>query len=412
MGYPVGVREVVLARVAAGEAGSAVGRDLGIGHATVTRWANLAGMTLQMGRLGGVAGVSEYRRKPVPVRPVPVLPTGEWVDAAGRLTAAGRVVIEIRLGDGWSQTEIASMVGVHRSTISREVRRCPSVRYRARIAQKAHLVALKRPKVGKLPAGSLLRRVVRAGLYHGLSPQQISGRLRDLHGHREDMQVSHETIYRALYVQGAGGLRHELSVEKALRSGRTSRLPRSKLSARRSNRSWIGDATITARPAEAADRAIPGHWEGDLIIGTDLTSALVTLNERSSRYLLLGRLDMHDSITVTDQLKTMIARLPKAQMVTLTWDQGVEMARHDRLTIDSDVKVFFCDPHSPWQRPTNENSNGLIRQYFPKSTNFSKVTDAQVAEVETLLNTRPRAVLDFRTPAERLQQQIKVALTT
>ena len=190
-----------------------------------------------------------------------------------------------------------------------------------------------------------------------------------------------------------------------------SRRPRSKLPDR-AGRSWIGKATITARPAEATDRAVPGHWEGDLIIGGDLRSALVTLFERNTRFCLISRIDVHDSQTVTDRLTQMAARLPTALWRSLTWDQGVEMADHARFTIATTCPVFFCDPHAPWQRPTNENGNGLIRDFFPKGTNFTAVTDPAVADAERLLNTRPRKILDYATPAEKLDQLLTVASTT
>lgn len=218
------------------------------------------------------------------------------------------------------------------------------------------------------------------------------------------MQVSPETIYHALYVQAAGGLRHELTVEQALRQGRTSRKPRSKLGPR-SNRSWIGDATIANRPPQAADRAIPGHWEGDLVIGTEGRSALITLVERSSRFLLISRIDAHDTTTVTSRLTAMAESLPH-RFASITWDQGVEMAAHAGFTVATGCPVWFAEPHSPWQRPTNENSNGLIRDYYPKSTDFSLVSDADITAMQDQLNRRPRKVLDYATPAETLHSQL------
>ena len=287
-------------------------------------------------------------------------------------------------------------------------------RYRSRLAQRRADQRRRRPpkpdRVKIRPETDLWNEIV-ARLNGKQSPEQIAGRLRLDFPDRDDMQVSHETIYQALYVQGAGALRHELTVEKALRSGRTSRRPRSKLP-RRSNRSWIGEATISARPAEAADRSVPGSWEGDLVIGGDLRSALITLFERNTRFAMISRLTIHDTATVTDRLTEMTARLPATLWRSLTWDQGTEMAEHARFTTATDCPVFFCDPHSPWQRPTNENGNGLIRDFFPKGTNFTKITDQQVAEAEHLLNTRPRKILDFATPAEKLDQLITVATST
>jgi len=270
---------------------------------------------------------------------------------------------------------------------------------------------LARPKTRRLDADPALRAEVVALLEDGASPRQISARLRWAHPDNEAMRISHEQIYQALYVQAAGGLRHELTVEKALRSGRTTRGPRSRLSGRGS-RSWIGEATITNRPAEVEDRAVPGHWEGDLIIGKGGTSALVTLNERTTRYTMIQRVTSRDSTTVTDALIQMAHRLPATLMTTLTWDQGIEMAQHARFTFASGCQAYFCDPHSPWQRPTNENSNGLIRDFFPKGTDFTHITDTQVQHAEDLLNTRPRRVLDWATPAEKMEQLLNVAHTT
>ncbi|WP_312879667.1 IS30 family transposase [Microlunatus parietis] len=396
--------------MAAGESCSEAARRVGVNRRSAMRWANLAGMELQPGRIGGIPGVSAFRRSPRSRQPR-VLPEGDYLAENGRLTLAGRVVIAIRLRERRRHAAIARELGVHRSTVKREVE-AGSVdgRYRCKIAQRRADERRRRPKSDrvKLRPGTELWDEVIARLNAKQSPEQIAGRLaRDFAG-RDAMQVSHETIYQALYVQGAGALRHELAVEKALRSGRTSRRPRSKLGPR-SNRSWIGEAKITARPAEAADRAVPGHWEGDLIIGGDQRSALITLFERNTRFCLISRITVHDAATVTDRLTEMAARLPAALWRSLTWDQGVEMAEHARFTIATGCPVFFCDPHSPWQRPTNENGNGLIREFFPKGTDFTKITDQQVAEVERLLNTRPRKVLNYQTPAEKLEQLLTVA---
>ena len=267
----------------------------------------------------------------------------------------------------------------------------------------------------RLDADPALRAEVVALLEDGASPRQISARLRWAHPDNEAMRISHEQIYQALYVQGAGSLRQQLKVDKALRSGRTRRLPRSPLAGlpRRSNRSWIEGARISARPPEADDRAVPGHWEGDLAIGTDGRSALITLVERRSRFTLMRRLgDDHRATTVTDALIEMVRALPQALFSTITWDQGVEMADHARFTAASGIRVYFADPHSPWQRPTNENTNGLTRQYFAKGTDFSTITDAQVQAAQDQLNRRPRLVLNAMTPSEKLNEIINGATTT
>ena len=271
-------------------------------------------------------------------------------------------------------------------------------------AQKAADQARHRTGKPKLLAGSRLRQVVVGGLNDKLSPEQISGRLRRDFPGRHDMQVSPETIYQALYVRGVGGLRHELTVEKALRQGRTRRKPRSQL-APRSNRSWIGNATISERPPAAKDRAIPGHWEGDLVIGTEGRSALINLVERRSRFQLISRLDVHDTATVTSRLVEMVTALPY-RFDSLTWDQGIEMAGHADFTIATGITVWFADPHSPWQRPTNENSNGLIRDYYPKGTDFTQVPDTDIAAMQDQLNRRPRKTLQYATPAETLHSQL------
>jgi len=406
------VRAGALELLLAGESCQEAARRLGVGTASVWRWAKVAGMVLQRGQIGGIAGPADRRRSPRS-RPQPCPgPAEDWLDGNGRLTAAGRLLIGIRLRERRTYSQIASELGVHRSTVTREVAHgSVAGRYRSKDAEQRARVRASRPRASKLVAGTALWEAVREGLNRRFSPEQISGWLRLAYPGEDDMQVSHETIYQALYVQGAGSLRHELSVEKATRCGRTSRLPRSKLPPR-SGRPWIGTATITTRPAEVADRAVPGHWEGDLVIGGgNLASALVTLVERTTRFTMISRLDVHDSLTVTDRLTQMAHRLPSSLWRSLTWDQGVEMADHARFTVTSGCPVFFCDPHSPWQRPTNENHNGLIRDFFPKGTNFTAVTDAEVAEAEHLLNIRPRKILGYATPAEKLDQLLTVALT-
>ena len=204
-------------------------------------------------------------------------------------------------------------------------------------------------------------------------------------------------------------------MEKALRTGRTRRIPRSPLAGlpKPRGKSWIQGATISLRPPEADDRAVPGHWEGDLVIGAGGRSALITLVERTSRFVLISRLGTcHDSATVTDALQTMVADLPRAVYSTITWDQGAEMAQHAAFTAITGIPVYFADPHSPWQRPTNENTNGLIREYFPKGTDFNNVTGAQVRAARGRLNRRPREVLNGQTPTEILDTIINGATTT
>ena len=271
-----------------------------------------------------------------------------------------------------------------------------------------------RPKIRKLDADPALRERVVDLLEDRVSPRQIAARLRFENPDDGSMRICHEQIHQALYVQGAGSLRAQLRVDKALRTGRTRRIPRSPLAGlpKPRGKSWIQGATISLRPPQADDRAVPGHWEGDLIIGGDSSSALITLVERTSRFVLISRLaDNHRTRTVTDALKSMVDSLPRAVYSTITWDQGAEMADHAAFTLATDIKVYFADPHSPWQRPTNENTNGLIREYFPKGTSFTDVTDTQVQAVQDQLNRRPREVLNGQTPTEILDTIINGATT-
>ena len=238
------------------------------------------------------------------------------------------------------------------------------------------------------------------------SPEQVSASLAADFPGDEGMRVSHETIYRALYVQGRGSLREELAVELVLRSGRRSRRRRSAPPDPRGRRTWVEGAEIALRPPEADDRSVPGHWEGDLVIGTDGATCLVTLVERSTRFLLASRLCEHSSQTVAGRLAEMVASLPAALRRTLTWDQGCEMAGWRGFAEATGFGVYFCDPRSPWQRGTNENTNGLLRQYFPKGTDFSRVTDEEVREAQDQLNERPRKTLGWLTPAEAMARTL------
>ena len=273
-----------------------------------------------------------------------------------------------------------------------------------------------RPKIRKLDANPALRERVVDLLEDRVSPRQIAARLRFENPDDGGMRICHEQIYQALYVQGAGSLRAQLRVEKALRTGRTRRTP--PLPTGRRSPSPGARAGSRAPPSVCArprgdEGAVPGHWEGDLVIGAGGRSALITLVERTSRFVLIHRLGTrHDSATVTDALQTMVADLPRAVYSTITWDQGAEMAQHAAFTAITGIPVYFADPHSPWQRPTNENTNGLIREYFPKGTSFTDVTDAQVQAVQDQLNRRPREVLNGQTPTEILDTIINGATTT
>jgi IS30 family transposase len=345
--------------------------------------------------------------------------------------------------------EIARRLDRSPSTISRELRRnaatrCGRLAYRASVAQWKAELAARRPKTAKLAANDRLRgyvqdrldgevakpagplgRARRAGRGHdrprrwvrAWSPEQIANRLRVDFPDDESMRVSHEAIYQALYVQGRGALRRELTA--CLRTGRAVRVPRARTRGRGGKAFLTPEVMISQRPAEVADRAVPGHWEGDLILGTG-GSAIGTLVERTTRYTMLlhlppmtgeatGRrpaLAGHGAQAVRDAIAETITTLPEQLRRTLTWDQGSEMAQHAQLRVDTGVSIYFCDPHSPWQRGSNENTNGLLRQYFPKGTGLSQYTPADLEAVATALNTRPRKTLGWKTPAEALDDYL------
>jgi IS30 family transposase len=308
---------------------------------------------------------------------------------------------------GVSMRSIASSIGRATSTVSREIaRNGGSKKYRANIADEAAWGRARRPKPCRLRVVPRLRRVVTAKLRMKWSPEQISGWLKREYSHDEKMQVSHETIYRTLYIQARGALKKELMTH--LRTRRKMRRSR-KASTRGQPRGQIIDAvSISERPAEIEDRAIPGHWEGDLISGSKNTH-IATLVERQSRYTMLVKLDGKDTKTVVKALIKQVRRLPLELRRSLTWDRGMEMARHKDFSIATDFEVYFCDPQSPWQRGTNENTNRLLRQYFPKKTDLSPFSQADLNKVALQLNQRPRKTLSFASPAERFNDC--VALT-
>jgi IS30 family transposase len=339
-------------------------------------------------------------------------------EPSGRyLSLAERETLDLCWAEGWSQAEIARELGRDPATVSRELKRNrllqsprrpgPSdrsrprgrLRYRAAPAQAKAEERARRPKPGKLAVHPELRELVQAGLIRRWSPQQISRVLRREHPDRPELQVSHETIYRSLFVQGRGELRRELT--RCLRTGRALRRPQRRTDPRRTP---IKDMVlISERPAEAADRAVPGHWEGDLIVGKNGKTAIGTLVERSTRFCLLLHLpDGFDPLQVRDAMIATMGQLPIHLRRTLTWDQGLEMRRHREISVALDLPIYFCDPHSPWQRGSNENTNGLLRQYFPKGTDLSVHTAADLEFVAAELNGRPRMTLDWRHPGEAL----------
>jgi IS30 family transposase len=323
------------------------------------------------------------------------------------LSLEEREEISLGVAQGQGVGCIAHRLGRATSTVSREITRNSGVRrpvrYRATQAQAKAEARARRPKPVKLAVDARLRAQVEAGLKKRWSPRQITRRLISDFPDDEQMRVSHETIYQSLYVQGRGALRRELST--CLRTGRTVRKPHRREVAA-ADRGKIRDKVmISQRPAEAADRAVPGHWEGDLIIGKDSASAIGTLVERTTRYVLLLHLPArHDAESVRDAMIEAIGTLPAHLWRSLTWDQGVEMARHRQITATTALPIYFCDPHSPWQRGSNENTNGLLRQYFPKGTNLAVHTAEHLATVAVELNGRPRQTLNWRTPAEALNE--------
>lgn len=374
------------------------------------------------------------------------------------LSFTEREEIAILTARGFGVREIASQLDRSPSTISRELRRNAATRsgsfeYRVSTAQWHADRRARRPKVAKLAAHDALRDYVQerlAGLVatpdgtairgpaapwtgrrHGRrkdrrwasawSPEQISNRLRLDYPYDESMRVSHEAIYQALYVQGRGALRRDLSA--CLRTGRALRVPRARTQAR--GKKFVSpEILISERPAEVEDRAVPGHWEGDLILGLG-SSAIGTLVERTTRFTMLLHLPRleghgttprtkngpalagHGAQAVRDAIDATIGQLPEQLRKTLTWDQGAEMSQHAQLRIDSGIAIYFCDPHSPWQRGTNENTNGLLRQYFPKGTDLSRHSEEELAAVAATLNSRPRKTLGWRTPAEALDELLR-----
>ena len=420
------------AAVAAGMASEDAALEAGVSQAVGTRWFRKA---------GGMP--------PATFRPSAKPPSGRY------LSFAEREEIAILRVQGHSMQEVGRRLGRSASTISRELRRNAATRsggleYRATTAQWHADRSALRPKPTKLAANPVLRTYVEErlagvvvapsgvavpgpavswkGRRHGRrqdrrwarawSPEQIARRLPVEFPDDETMRISHEAIYQALFVQGRGVLRRELTA--CLRTGRTLRVPRART--RRGGKGFVSsEIMISQRPAEATDRAVPGHWEGDLILGLG-SSAIGTLVERTTRFTMLLHLPRmtghgqelrlkngpalagHGAQAVRDAITRTIVTLPEEFRKSLTWDQGAEMAQHAHLKIDAGVQVYFCDPQSPWQRGTNENTNGLLRQYFPKGTDLSVHSAEEIAAVAAALNARPRKTLNWKTPAEALDQ--------
>jgi transposase, IS30 family len=329
--------------------------------------------------------------------------------AGGRYLSVGeREEIAVGLAAGESLRSVAGRLGRSPSTVSREVRRNSRGRrhYRALAAQGHAQHRAARPKTARLAGNDELREWVQARLEENWSPEQISVMLRWEFPGRPEMRVSHETIYQAIYVQGRGALRRELA--GCLRTGRALRKPRRKDGERRGK--IPGMVMISERPAEAEDRAVPGHWEGDLILGAGSKSAIGTLVERSTRFVMLLHLpDGHGADQVAAAMTAAAGTLPAQLRRSLTWDQGSEMAGHAQIALATDLDIYFCDPHSPWQRGSNENTNGLLRQYFPKGTDLSVHSREDLAAVAGQLNSRPRKTLSWKTPAQALDKFLAAA---
>jgi IS30 family transposase len=403
--WPQGRRKLVAERaeyfrlVGLGVSSHEACRAVGVSYRTGHRWRN--GYSYP-GADGRPVVVAPAWPVPPPRPAAPCVPGPGSTPTSRHLSADERIYLADRLREGVSQRAIAAQMRRSPATISREVRRNGDAPgwYRPHAAQVRALARRPRPKPGKIAVCPQLREVVQHGLDAKWSPQQISMSLRQAFADQPEMHVCHETIYQALYVQGRGELRRELT--RALRTGRARRIPQ-RTGEQRRPRFLAPSVMISQRPAEAADRAVPGHWEGDLIIGRNSKSAIGTLVERATRYVMLVHLGRdRTAAAVRDGLIDAMKTLPSQLKRSLTWDQGSEMALHHQFTLAADLPVYFCDPHSPWQRGSNENTNGLLRQYFPKGTDLSIHDPEHLQAVARELNMRPRKTLDWDTPAQRL----------
>jgi IS30 family transposase len=367
-------------------------------RARIRKGASIREIKVEVGRSLGTIKVM-VRQERQASSPGPV----GWDPGPRHLSFDDRVLIKLGLERGDSYAETARGLGRATSTVSREVARCGGPEHYW--PMEAHRLAwerARRPKDPKLVACSVLAEVVLGWLREFWSPEQISWWLRIEFEGDPMMWVSHETIYRSIYVQGKGELRAELA--RCLRTGRAQRRGRGEVERRGT---IPGMTMISERPAEVADRAVPGHWEGDLIIGAGGRSAVATLVERQTRYaLVLALPNGHGAEAVRLAITEAIKGLPAELVRSLTWDQGKEMAQHFAFSMDSGVAVYFCDPHSPWQRGTNENTNGLIRQWLPKGSDLSRHSAEDLARIAASLNNRPRKTLGWRKPVEKFYELV------
>lgn len=367
---PESKRREVIRLAAGGVSGRAIAEELRVGAGAVAR---------VLKPLGGV------------VRPE------MWLVPDGCMSIDDRVEIRLGLERGESMVQIAGRLGRHRSTVWREVSANGGAqRYAPMAAHRRACERFRRPKPTKLEANPALCAEVVAGLEKLWSPEQISARLREDHPEDPEMWVSHETIYKSLFVQGRGELRRELAA--CLRTGRTTRKRRGRLEQRGRIRDMV---SISDRPGEVDDRAVPGHWEGDLIIGAKGNSAIGTLVERSTRFVLLLHLPKgRDAVAVRDAMTAVISTLPQTLMRSITWDQGKEMSEHARFSLDTGVAVYFCDPHSPWQRGQIENQNRAWRYWFPRGTRLDNLDQTHVDEVAAIINGQRRRNLGYQRPTD------------
>jgi len=360
----------------AGQSLHAIGRALGKDHVVIQ---------FLLARHGGIAPAARHRSRRV-------------------LTLAEREDISRGIASGCSMRVIAHRLSRASSTVSREVARHGGrAQYRANEADQQAWESALRPKPCRLATHSKLQEIVASKLMQDWSPQQVSGWLKQHYPDDESLRVSHETIYRSLFIQGRGALKQELV--RHLRSQRRIRRSRHSRVHGHSQGRIVDAVSIRERPAEVEDRALPGHWEGDLLRGAR-NSHVVTLVERHSRFCLLVKVPGKDTATVVAALSQQVRQLPVTLRRSLTWDRGLEMAQHKSFTMATEVQVYFCDPQSPWQRGSNENTNGLLRQYLPKKADLSCYSQSRLDEIALRLNQRPRKTLGFQTPADRLQASV------
>jgi transposase, IS30 family len=394
--FPVGTRERFVDLVCSGSSLRAAAGAVGASDGSATRWWRQSGrMELELGARGGGGGGL--------VAPVPAAVPGRR-----QLTSQDRAVIEAGHRKGLSCAVIGELIGRDKSVVWREVNRNRSNNgeYHAKVADRVAAHYRRRPKPFKLVENALLCRRIEQWMDDGWSPRLIAQVLAAEPGEDHTGRVSHETIYRALYVQTRGNLRADLYQRLSLR--RRQRVPRGR--GRKANSPYAEAFTISQRPAEADDRAVPGHWEGDLIVGPASRSAIGTLVERSTRFTILLHLpDGHDANQVAEAMIREMGHLPDHLRRSITWDRGTELADYQRIQLALGTKLYFCDPHSPWQRGSNENTNRLLRFWFEKGTDLSVHTAADLRRVADTLNRRPRPTLDLQTPAQRLNTLLATA---